>query len=267
LLVVASIREVSGKGGALTLLGLATAVKVEWLRELFPQHLSEKLQHVYDRTHKRVAAIRYLAFQDLVIGQEHSKELDPTASGMALAAAHLEGLFELPQFSHELRQFIARVNLVAKAAPELDFPVFDGAALKRALARAFCGFSLAKEAQSASLREAIQQHLQREQIEWLNELAPGAISFLGGKPLKLLYLEQGSRTDVDEPELQIKLHEYLKLEEHPRVCEGKVPVRLWLCSPDGKRLQSTTDWPVFKAREYPKLKSGLQKKFPGFTWL
>ena len=267
LLVVASIREVSGKGGALTLLGLATAVKVEWLRQSFPQHLSEKLEHIYDRTHKRIAAIRHLRFQDLVIAEEHSKEIDPHESALALAEAHLSGLFELPELSHELKQFIARVNLVAKAAPELDFPVFDQPAMKLALARAFHGLTLAKEAQAVTLRNAVQKHLQPEQLEWLNELAPTAISVLGCKPLKLLYLDNDRASKAQEPELQVKLHEFLKLEDHPRICEEKVPVRLWLCSPDGKRLQSTTNWPEFRAKDYPKLKPALQKKFPGFTWL
>jgi ATP-dependent helicase HrpB len=270
LLVVASIREVSSKGGTITLLGLATAVKPEWLRESFPRQITEKLEHVYDRTHKRVAAIRYVRFQDLVIAQEHSRGVDPNGSAMALASAYVDGLFELPQFSHDLKQFIARVNLVARAAPELDFPKFDQPALARALARAFHGLTLTKEAQAVPLKDAIQKHLQPEQLEWLNELAPASIAIppgSGSKPLKLLYLENSLEDPLQEPELQIKLHEYLRLEEHPRICEQKVPVRLWLCSPDGKRLQSTTDWPDFRAKEYPKMKPPLQKKFPGFTWL
>jgi len=85
--------------------------------------------------------------------------------------------------------------------------------------------------------------------------------------LKLFYLDNNRSDQIQEPELQVKLHEVLKLEDHPRICEGKLPVRLWLCSPDGKRLQSTTNWADFRAKEYPKLKPTLQKKFPGFTWL
>jgi hypothetical protein len=42
---------------------------------------------------------------------------------------------------------------------------------------------------------------------------------------------------------------------------------LWLCAPDGKRLDPTFNWPAFKANSYPKIKSTLQKKYPGMTWL
>ncbi|HVK59800.1 MAG TPA: ATP-dependent helicase C-terminal domain-containing protein, partial [Candidatus Kapabacteria bacterium] len=266
-LVVGTIREVSGKGGNLTLLGLATAVKVEWLRESFANQFSDQVEHFYDRTHKRVAAIRQVRFRDLIVAQEHQKEVDPASSGAALAEAHLDGLFELPQFSHDLKQFIARVNLVAKANPELEFPIFDRGAMLKALARAFRGMTLAKEAQAAPLKDAIQKHLAPEQLGWLDELAPVAITLNTPKPVKLQFQDNNPAEPLKEPELQLKLHECFSITEHPRLCEGKVPVRLWLCSPDGKRLQSTTNWPEFRAKEYPKLKSNLQKKFPGFTWL
>lgn len=266
-LVVGTIREVSGKGGNLTLLGLATAVKLDWLRDSFPRHFSDVVEHHYDRIHKRVAAIRSIRFRDLVVAQEHQKEINPQSSGSALAEAHLAGLFELPQFSHDLKQFIARVNIVAHAVPELEYPPFDRAALQRALARAFHGLTLAKEAQAAALKIAIQAHLAPEQIAWLDELAPAALTLTAPKPVKLQYLENSPAEPLKEPEVQLKLHECFTLNSHPMICEDKVPVRIWLCSPDGKRLQSTTNWLEFRTREYPKLKPGLQKKFPGFTWL
>jgi ATP-dependent helicase HrpB len=259
LMVVASIREVSGKAGRLTLLGLATAVRPEWLRASFAQDFSEQVEYVYDRTHKRVAGLRRIRFRDLAIAQQHEKELDPDRSGEALAAAHLDGAFELPMFTHELKQFVARANLAAQAAPDLDFAPLDREALKRALARAFRGLTLAKEAQAAPLRTAIHGHLAPGQVQWLDELAPLAVSLGSEKKTKLQYAG-------GEPEAQAKLHELFDLAEHPTICEGRVPVRIWLCAPDGKRIASTTDWPEFRAKEYPKLKPGLQKKHPGFVW-
>jgi ATP-dependent helicase HrpB len=65
----------------------------------------------------------------------------------------------------------------------------------------------------------------------------------------------------------VKLHECFAATEHPRVCEGRIPVKLWLTTPDGKRIESTTDWPTFRKTIYPKLKPSLQKKYPGNTWL
>jgi ATP-dependent helicase HrpB len=270
LFVASTIREVTGRGSEnLTLLGLATAVKREWIEEMFPQHLTAQVEHLFDRTHKRVAAVKLIRFRDVVIHHEHQREVDPAAAGRALAEAWSKGWFELPMLNHELKQFIARVNLVCAALPELEFPGFDQPALVKAVSKAFSGMTLVKEAQGAPLRDALYAHLAPEQRVWLDELAPIAITWSGAKPIKLLYPDEPLDEDgvVNSPEIQVKLHEVLQQREHPHIGEGKVPVKIWLCAPDGKRLEATTSWPAFKTNTYPKLKSTLAKKYPGFTWI
>jgi ATP-dependent helicase HrpB len=269
LFVAATIREVTGRGSEnLTLLGLASAVKREWIEETFPEQVTAKVEHLYDRTHKRVAAVKLVRFRDLVIHHEHQREVEPEASGRCLAGAFRKGYFELPLFNHELKQFVNRVNLVAAAMPGLEFPPFDEASVIRCLSRAFAGLTLAKEAQATPLRDAFGQALAREQLGWLDELAPTSLLWPDGRKLKLQYAEPTGEEAgrLHAPELQVKLHECFALKAHPQVCEGHVPVKLWLCAPDGKRLEATTDWPAFRASGYPKLKPVLQKKHPGVAW-
>jgi ATP-dependent helicase HrpB len=269
LFVAATIREVTGRGSEnLTLLGLASAVKREWIEETFPEQVTAKVEHLYDRTHKRVAAVKLVRFRDMVVHHEHQREVDPKASGRCLAEAYRKGYFELPLLNHELKQFISRVNLVVAAMPELEFPPFDEAAIAGCLVRAFEGLTLAKEAQATPLRDAFHQALAREQIGWLDELAPTSILWPDGRKVKLQYPEQ-PRDEEDQPnspELQVKLHECFALKAHPHVCEGRLPVKLWLCAPEGKRLEATFNWTAFRANSYPKLKPALQKKHPGVPW-
>jgi len=269
LFVAASLREVESRSGKLTLLGLATAVKREWIEEMFPQHLSGKIEHLFDRTHKRVAAVKLVRFRDLVIDHAHQRDVDPTGSATCLAGAYLKQCFELPLFNHELKQLIARVNLVMVALPELEFPPFDPAAIRKCLIGAFHGLTLVKEAQATPLREAFAKHLVPEQLTWLDELTPLTIPWPDGRKLKLLYAEEARDEDGEPqaPEVQVKLHECFQLKEHPHICEGKLPVKLWLCGPDGKRIEATFNWPAFKSLSYPKLKSALLKKYPGVGWL
>src|SRR5918996_4630966 len=93
LFVASTIREVPGRAsGNLTLLGLATAVKREWIEEMFPQHLTATVEHLYDRTHKRVAAVKLVRFADLVIHHEHQREVHPEAAGRCIAQAWRKGL-------------------------------------------------------------------------------------------------------------------------------------------------------------------------------
>src|SRR5207249_7523952 len=178
LFVAASIREVTGRSAEnLTLLGLATAVKREWIQETFPEQMTARVEHLYDRTHKRVAAVKLVRIRDLVIHHEHQRDLDPKASGRCLAEAHRQGYFELPLFKHELKQLIGRVNLVTAVMPELELPIFDEAAVADCLARAFEGLSLPKEAQAAHLQEFFIERLGTERVAWLNEPAPTSIAW------------------------------------------------------------------------------------------
>jgi ATP-dependent helicase HrpB len=270
LFVAASIREVAGRGAEkLTLLGLASAVKREWIGEMFPRQVVSEVQHLYDRTHKRVAPVRLERFQDLVIHHEHQRDIDAAAAGRCLAEAYRKGWFELPLFNHELKQFIGRVNLLCAVAPDLEFPPLDEKAIVECLSRAFAGLTLVKEAQATHVREEFLRHLAPEQQAWLDELLPLALAWADGRKLKLLYPETARDEDGEPnpPELQIKLTDCFVLKEHPHLCEGKLPVKLWLCTPDGKRLEPTFNWPAFRSITYPKLKPALQKKFPGMTWL
>lgn len=268
LFVAAGIREVESRGSRLTLLTVATEVRREWLEELYPQHFEAVVEHVFERQQKAVAAIRRTRFLGLILGQEYQRTVDPVAAATGLADAFAKGVFELPQLDHTLKQFIARVNLLAQAAPDLEFPTFDAPALRAALIRAFHGLTLVKDAQAADLRPAFHAHLEPAQREWLNELAPLQVPGPGDRPLKLQYPETSGKTDPKElaPEASVKLNDAFTLREHPRILESRVPVKLWLLAPDQKRLASTTDFTDWKARGYPALRSQIRSKYPGFAW-
>ena len=269
LLVAATIREVASRASEnLTLLGLASAVKREWIEEMFAQHLAARVEHLFDRTHKRVAAVKLVRFQDLVIHHEHQREVEAATSGRCLAEAYRKSYFDLPLLNHEVKQFIARVNVVCAVCPELEFPPLDEQALTACLGRAFAGLTLVKEAQATPVREEFRQHLAPEQLAWLDELAPREIPWPDGSKAKLLYPPAATDDDgkPNSPELQVKLRDCFQLKAQPRVCEGKLPVKLWLCAPDGKRIEATLDWPAFKTNGYPKLKPMLLKKYPGVAW-
>lgn len=259
--VAANLREAPSRGSTpLTLLSLATAVQPEWIAEMFPQHLTATVEHLFDARNKRVAAMKVVRYRDLVIEQKtQQRDLDPAASGRCLAEAFRAGAFDLPLFDHRLKQFMARVALVSNTLPELEFAPFDEAAITACLARAFTGLSLVKEAQAAPLTAAFHQHLARGMVSWLDELVPLSIPWPDNRTVKITYAGE-------EPEAQVKLQECFALKEHPTLCEGRLPVLLGLCTPDGKRLATTSDWPAFLTREWPKHRQAVAKKFPGQLW-
>ena len=255
--VVANLRETpTGQ----MLLSLATAVQPAWIAEMFPQHLSTTLAHLFDAQNKRIAAMRLVRYRDLVIEQKpQQRDLDPIASGRCLAEAHSAGAFDLPLMDHRVKQFIARVDLIHATLPELEFVPFDKLAITASLARAFIGISHVKEAQAAPLIAAFHQHLEKGQVSWLDELTPVSMPWPGGGTIKISYVN-------DIPEAQVKLQECFALTSHPTICEGRLPVALSVHTPDGKRLVTTKDWPAFQAREWPRHRQAVAKKFPSVMW-
>jgi ATP-dependent helicase HrpB len=259
--VAANLHQVPSRGPLpLTLLSLATAVKPEWIADMFPQHLATTVEHLFDVKNKRVAAVKLVRFHDLAIEQKSQQnDLDPLASGQCLAEARRNGSFDLPLMDHRLKQFMARVDLLHATMPELEFRPFDENAITNCLARAFKGLTLVKEAQATPLLNAFHRHLEDGQISWLNELLPASMPWLNKGTTKISYLN-GS------PEAQVKIQECWALEEHPTLCEGRLPVLLKLCDPNGKKIATTTDWPRFLAREWRKHRPILTRKSPGHVW-
>ena len=266
LLVISCLREVDARSGRMLLLSLATAVRQEWIAEIFPQHLSHTVEHVFDRTHKRVAAVLQERCLGLLISEKQQRVIDGAASGRTLAEAFSKRCFDLPNLGHEQRQFISRVNLLCAARPELDFPRFDAAAIEAALARAFTGLTLLKEAREVDLRKHFKRHLAPEQLEWLDELLPLSIQWPSGRTLKLSYPESDLGVEPAWPEAQVKLSDCWALKQHPMLGEGKIPVRLCLVLPDGKRLDETTDFPAWRETHYPKRRAAIRAKYPGLLW-
>ena len=76
LFVVAEVREVESGGGRErnlnVVLNLATAVKEEWLREMFPQGFTETRAVVYDPALRRVVAREERRFRDLLLEEKIS---------------------------------------------------------------------------------------------------------------------------------------------------------------------------------------------------
>ena len=268
--VASSIKEVQDRSGEpMVLLNLATAINPEWLAEFFPQFMRTTVQHVYDKVHRRVAAVQFTYYKSLVIKAQHLAQVDATQSGRTIADAFLQGEQELPLLNHEVKQLISRAALVAALNTELELPSFTRDALRECLTEAFKGITLVKEAQKIELRSHFENFLGPDTLDFINELAPIVLPWLGDKKLKLTYPENPLDEDgvPASPEAQVKLHECFPLTTHPTICEGKLPVKLWLTTPDGKRLESTFNWPAFRANTYPKLRGTLQKKFPGNIWL
>ncbi len=89
LFVVSEVREVESSGGRdrnlNVMLNLATAVKEEWLRELFPRDFHEERTVTYDPALRRVVARVERRFRDLIL-EESLTDNPPLDEAAAILA-------------------------------------------------------------------------------------------------------------------------------------------------------------------------------------
>lgn len=141
LIVASDIREVGGRNGnaPFTLLSFASAVSTVWIQNMNPHGLTQDIDHVYDRLHKRVIAGRVLRYHDLILGGERVSELDPAAAARILAEELVTELSRHPQWS----------KLKPRLANKSREQVID------LLAQAFAGASTAADAMKRDLLSVI----------------------------------------------------------------------------------------------------------------
>jgi ATP-dependent helicase HrpB len=105
LFVVAEIREVGGRDNEVnTILSIATAIEVGWLKELFPDDIKSDVHVQWDAQAKRVTAAELLRFRDLALA---AKRLDPPpadAAARLLAEEINAGRLLLPSWDHHVEQ-------------------------------------------------------------------------------------------------------------------------------------------------------------------
>ncbi len=267
--VATEIRTIaSHKRGALTLISQASHFEKEWLEEVYPGAIARELEHRYDRSTKRVEVIDTERFGDLVLGESRTKAFEPKASGRCLAEAWRDESLSLPQFDHRVQQFLLRCKLLRTHQPDLGLREMDRDAQVEVVSRALEGERLAKEAQQKPLLPAFKESLSSEIKEWLGMLYPESIEWVDGKTKKLVYQLPKKKTEGKDIEviLNVTITDCFKLEEHPTLGDGCLPVTLILGGPKGKEMARTTDWPRFRIQEYPALKSRWKQKFPTIIW-
>jgi ATP-dependent helicase HrpB len=262
LLVAADVEETHARGEVVVLLGQATKVEEPWLRELFPGDFAESEETVYDPVQKR--AVRRVArkFRDLVLEARDAPDPAPDAAARLLAAEVLAKRIELKHWGEEAESFIARVNFLAKRAPELGIPAIDETG-RRALIEEIChGAVSAREAREQPVLPVLRGWLSAEQWLALETMAPVSLELPRKKrPAVLRYMADGQCV------ISAKVQEFYDVEPKKlRVLAGKFPLTIELLAPNGRPVQITNDLAAFWANSYEQVKKDLRGRYPKHEW-
>ena len=261
LLVANEIHEIGrGDGEVNVLLTQATAIREEWLRELYPDDFGERTAVEWDSAAKRAVARREIVFRDLALG---SRPLDPPPaeeSARLLAKAVLSGECALKAWDHAVDQWIARVNLLAKTCPDWQLPAYDDASRELLVQQICHGAVSYKDIKDRPVLHAVKSLLSPAQLALVEKHLPERVTLANGRSVKVQY------DPAAEPFVSARIQELFGVEALPALAQGRLPLVIHILAPSHRPVQITKDLPGFWRDHYPRIKQELRRKYPKHEW-
>jgi ATP-dependent helicase HrpB len=259
LFVAAEVREVEGRE-VNTILSLATAIEVDWLREFYPEDMESSLHVQFDSTAKRVQAAELVKFRGLALS---AKRVEPPPAGMAaqlLADEIIAGRLPLPNWDHNVEQWLLRLRLLCQHCPELQLPPITEDDRKHIIGQLCHGAVSYKDIKEREVKPVVMSWLSEAQRGLLDKHAPERLSLPNGRTPKVAYEATGS------PHISLRIQELYDVTQTPKIALGRVPVLVHILTPGMKPIQITQDLASFWREHYPRIKSELQRKYPKHLW-
>jgi ATP-dependent helicase HrpB len=240
------------------LVRIASAIRQEWLLEMFPQSISRQRTTVFDERRGRVVGRGVVRYRDLVLSEESDAPVD--GPGEALAAALRPRAADFFANDPRAANFLSRVGLLRKWMPEHPWPAFDGSELGDVLAELCAGKKSVEEVERLPLADALEARLGFPLDRVLREQAPEAIEVPSGSRIRLEY---GAN---QPPVLKVRLQEVFSWRQTPRIAAGRVAVVLHLLGPNYQPVQITGDLRSFWATTYFQVRKDLRVRYPKHSW-
>jgi ATP-dependent helicase HrpB len=239
---------------------LASAIRVEWLAELFPASIRRTRAARYDPARERVAGVESTWYRDLLIEEKLIGRLDPIDTAEALASALRGGALALVRQNQSAAAWLDRLECLRQWVPEGEWPDFSEDDLWNLLRDLCAGRSGLEELRSIPLVPILQSRLSRDQQRAIDELAPETLAVPSGSRHRLAY-EPGR-----PPILAVRLQELFGWTDTPRIAGGRVEVLLHLLGPNYRPVQITTDLRSFWSTTYFQVRKDLRARYPRHAW-
>lgn len=237
---------------------LASAIEREWLAR---DRVRVADAVAFDKEKERVFAVRRTYFEDLVLEEAPTGQIDDAAAGEALAEAAGTDLARLiPLSDAKLANFLARVRSLASWMPDAELPRFDDAWLRAHLGELLYGCKSFDDARRRNWIELLKQQLDWKEQQLLDKEAPERMQVPSGSWITLDYAEGRA------PALAVRIQEVFGLADTPRIAGGRVKVVLHLLAPNYRPQQVTEDLASFWNGAYQDVRKELRARYPKHAW-
>ena len=261
LLVAAEISEIGRQAGETEVtLSQLTAVEPAWLEGLGRGAMHDRTTVVYDPIGKRVRAEIQHCFRDLVLRAKPSLEVPDDAAADVLAAEVGAGRITLKGWGDSVEEWIARVNVVAAAWPELALPVIGEEDRTAMVAQLCYGLRRAKEVKQRDVWPVVKGWLSHEQNAAVKAYAPERVTLGNGRSCRVFY------RGAAKPYVRATVQQLYDVRDNPTVAQGRVSVLIEVLAPSQRPVQITDDIRGFWAGSYVQVRKDLRGRYPKHEW-
>ena len=239
---------------------LASTIVLEWLEEFFPSNVRRERLTRYDESRRRVIGANQLWYHDLLLREDSSAAVDSFEAGLVLAEALRSRATGLIKANPHAALWLARLDFVAQALPELGWTEFNDAVFADVIDSICQGRTSLDEVEQTDIVPFLQGRLAPALIRELNESAPTTLTVPSGRQVRLTY-EAGR-----PPILAVRLQELFGWTETPRLARRRVPVLLHLLGPNNRPVQITDDLRSFWTTVYHQVRKDLRGRYPKHDW-
>jgi ATP-dependent helicase HrpB len=256
--VAIELERGGGTHGAEARVRIASAVRKEWLRELFPGAITSAQELVFDPDRGRVVNRRRECFFDLILEEHTSLDVDRLRAGDLLTETLRADPRSLIGFSASVNDLLMRVSFLGSRVPELKMPSAE-ALLSDAVAAQCAGRTTLAEMRGLDFYSPIIGLLNREQASALRGEAPGEFRLPSGRQVKIDY-------GGGSPAVEARIQELFGLTATPRLARGRVPLVIRILGPNYRPVQITDDLESFWRTTYPQVRKQLRGRYPKHNW-
>ena len=255
--------EIEGKDVSVRL-GLTTLIEENWLREMFPVDFVEIDGAVYDEHSRRVEARKERRFRDLVTDSRATSNdtIDAEAAARILAERAADGELVIKRWDRSIEEWIARVNLLAQAMPDLGINPIDDDARLLLLEEICAGATSYKQIKDREVKPTLEAWLQPHQKPLLGQWVPERVTLSNGRSARVFYETGGA----GKPKISMLIQHLFGIMETPTLPGGRVPLVVEILAPNSRPVQVTEDLAGFWKGSYAGVRAQLRGRYPKHEW-
>jgi ATP-dependent helicase HrpB len=237
------------KDKPLPLIRISACIEPEWLLDLFPERMEERVELTWNARAERVEAVSRLFYDELVLEESRHARPDPLQAAELLATKALDAGIERFVDPEALVQLTARAEFAGVAAPDFMQPL-------RELCQGLTSFAELR-AEATHLLPLLERRVAGGRLA---DLAPTSLRLPAGRQTRVHY-EAGK-----PPYIASRLQDFFGMRETPRIGPARTPVVIHLLAPNHRPVQMTTDLAGFWERLYPQVRRELMRRYPRHQW-